>query len=79
MPTNTHTNRTAKPERMVHVLEQRARSRGAALCKVAESGARALVAAGLASWTNRGTTIRFCGDEALKTAEGDSLYASGIL
>ena len=68
MPTSKLTNRKEKPERMVRVLEQRAQSQGAVLCKVAESGARALVTAGLARWTNRGTTIRFCGDQPLKAA-----------
>jgi hypothetical protein len=47
MPATKHFNQTAKPERMVRVLEQRVRLQGAVPCKVAESGARSLVLAGL--------------------------------
>jgi hypothetical protein len=61
-------NQIAKPERMVSVLEKRARSSTAVPCKVAESGASALVLAGLAQWINRGTAIRFCGDGPAKAA-----------
>jgi hypothetical protein len=68
MSATEHTNRTAKPERMVCVLGQRARFQGAVSCSVAESGARVLVAKGLARWTNRGTAIRFCGDWPSKAA-----------
>lgn len=61
-------NQTVKPERMVHVLEQRVRLQSAVPCKVAESGASALVLAGLAQWINRGTAIRLCGDWPSKAA-----------
>jgi hypothetical protein len=55
-------NQTAKPERMVRVLEQRARSQEAVPCKVAESGASAPVLAGLAQWIDRGSAIRLSAD-----------------
>jgi hypothetical protein len=62
-------NQTAKPERMVRVVEQHTRSLGPIVpCKVAESGARALVSAGLARWTDRGTAIRLCEDWPSKAA-----------
>jgi hypothetical protein len=60
MPATKPTNETAKAERMVSVLEQHARSQEAVPCKVAESGAKTLVLAGLARWINRGTAIRLC-------------------
>jgi hypothetical protein len=51
-------NQTAKHcERMVDVLGQRAR---AVSCKIAQSGATALVQAGFAHWVDRGTAIRLC-------------------
>jgi hypothetical protein len=56
------TNQTTRPERMVCVLEKHVRLQGAPLCKVAESGADALISSGLARWINRGTAIRLCGD-----------------
>jgi hypothetical protein len=62
MRTIKPTNQIAEPERMVRVLEKRVRLQGAVPCKVAASGANALVFAGLARWSNRGTTIRLCGD-----------------
>ena len=68
MPAIKPTNETAKPERMVRVVEQRMRLQGAVPCKVAESGAIALVFAGLAQWINRGTAIRLCGDWPSKAA-----------
>jgi hypothetical protein len=68
MPITKPTNPTAKPERMVRVLEKRVRLQSAVPCKVAASGASALVFAGLAQWINRGTAIRLCGDWPLKAA-----------
>lgn len=63
MPTIQPTNETAKPaERMVLVFERHAQAQQAVPCKVAQSGASALVFAGLAQWVNRGTAIRLCGD-----------------
>jgi hypothetical protein len=50
---------SVKQERMVRVEERTARDK-AVPCSMAESGARLLVRAGLARWTNRGTTIRLC-------------------
>jgi hypothetical protein len=68
MPATKPNNQTTNPERMVRVLEQRVRLQDAAPCKVAESGASALVLAGLAQWINRGTAIRLCGDWPSKAA-----------
>ena len=68
MPATKPNNQMAQPERMVHVLEKRVRLQGAVPCKVAESGASALVFAGLAQWINRGTAIRLCGDWPSKGA-----------
>jgi hypothetical protein len=53
-------NQASKPKRMARVLEKRVRLQSAVSCKVAESGASALVSAGLAQWINRGTAIRLC-------------------
>jgi len=68
MPTIKSTNQTIKPERMVRVLEKRVRLQSAVPCKVAESGASALVVAGLAQWINRGTAIRLREDLPSKAA-----------
>jgi hypothetical protein len=68
MRTIKPTNRIAKPERMVRVLEKRVRLQSTVPCKVAESGASALVLAGIARWINRGTAIRLCGDWPSKAA-----------
>lgn len=68
MRTIKPTNRITKPVRMVRVLEKHVRLQGAVPCKVAESGASALVSAGLAQWINRGTAIRLCGDWPSKAA-----------
>jgi hypothetical protein len=68
MPPTKPNNQMTKPERMVRVLEQRVRLQQAVPCKVAESGATALVFAGLAQWINRGTAIRLCGDWPSKAA-----------
>jgi hypothetical protein len=61
-------NPMAKPERMVRIVEKRARLLTALPCTVAESGASALVSAGYAQWINRGTAIRLCGDLPSKAA-----------
>jgi hypothetical protein len=68
MPATKPNNQMAKPQRMVRVLEKRVRLQGAIPCKVAASGANALVFAGLAQWINRGTAIRLCGDWPANTA-----------
>jgi hypothetical protein len=62
MPATKPNNQMAKTERMVRVLEKHVRSQSTVPCKVAASGANALVFAGLAQWINRGTAIRLCGD-----------------